>query len=111
MRVAPEIAGANIAINVYTIVLCITQTLEGSNAAQPSEPRAECNSSPRLRTKGCQDILRHVTTADSRLVQDDQDDISKSGAQQRVEFVLCQCENIPANGELAEMSIYNAEAL
>ncbi|KHO01666.1 uncharacterized protein MAM_00667 [Metarhizium album ARSEF 1941] len=56
-------------------------------------------------------LSRHVTTADSRLVQDDQDDISKSGAQQRVIFSLCQCENVHANGKLARTSIYNAETL
>jgi hypothetical protein len=55
--------------------------------------------------------LRHVTTADSRLVHDDQDDVSKSGAQQRVEIVLCQCENIHVNGEMTEMSINNAKTL
>lgn len=38
-------------------------------------------------------VMGHVSTADSRLVVDAQNDISKPGAQQRV-IVLCQCENI-----------------
>jgi hypothetical protein len=47
-------------------------------------------------------VLWDVPTADSRLVHDSQDDISKPGAQQRgfLRIDLCQCKNIHANSEV-----------
>ena len=47
-----------------------------------------------------------MTTADSRLLRDDQDDVSEPGAQQRGKLTLCQSENIEVNGrEVTMMSI------